>query len=92
MPGTGQRLDVLDGTEPVVGQPRRGEGLGGVLGDVVRDRLDGELLAGAVVVADRSGIGLRSEPQPQGGKVRVILVGAEDQADGSGGLPDGLAE
>src|SRR5437660_796651 len=37
-----ERLDLEDGTEPVGGQARGTCGLGGVLGDVVRDRIVSE--------------------------------------------------
>ncbi len=44
------------------------------------------------VVADRPGVSLRPEAEGQERQVGMVGVGAEDQADGGGGLADGLAQ
>ena len=73
-----------------VGQPWSGEGLGGVLGDVVRDGLTVERLAGARdrIAPDRPGVGLRAEPEQDG----ADLASIGGDADGGGGPADGVAQ
>ena len=76
--------------EPLGGQAGGGEGLGGVLGDVVRHGLAVQRLAGAgqlAAVPDDPGVGLRAEAERDG-----LAVVVDGQGDGGGGLADGVAQ
>ena len=90
--GAAQVLDVDQVPQPLGGDAGGGQGLGGVLGDVVRHRLVVQRLAGAgqVVAADGPDIGAlrRAEGQGDGGAGAV----GPGEADGGGGLADGVAQ
>lgn len=80
-------MEFGGGAEPVSGQARSASSLGGVLGDVVRDRRAGESISGAR--ADDPDVGLRIEPD-QEGTAGVANVGGDRGSGGSRG--DGVGE
>ena len=88
--GAAQVLDVDQVSQPLIGQAGDGQGLGGVLSDVVGHRLAIKRLASARdrVAMDRPGVGLRAEPE-QDSSARAEIGG---DADGGGGLADGVAQ
>ena len=85
-------LDVDLVPQPLGGQAGHGQGLGGVLGDVVRHRLVVQRLtrAGQVVTADGPHIGaLRRAERQRDSRASANRL---DEADGGGSPADGIAQ
>ena len=81
-----QRPDLDQVPQPLGGDAGGGQGLGRVLGDVVRGGLAVQGLPGGgqlAALADDPGVGLGSEAEPDG---RAVRAGGE--GDGGGGLAD----
>jgi hypothetical protein len=77
--------------DPLEGQAGGGEGLGGVLGDVVRHRLVVQRLAsaGQVVAVNGAEVGALRGAEGQRERLAAVL---DRQGDERGGLADGLAQ
>ncbi len=91
-----QAVNVEPAPERSRRQTGSGEGLRGVLGDVVGDSIDRQLAAGARQPvggrADRADVYLGAETKHQDREVWVVLIRALDQTNGGGRITDRVGE